>query len=403
MISIISNNEGVVYSNPYPGMSLAEACGALETYSMQVTNDFQMGILLSEHAFLQANGYELSYVDEAGSLSEKAKKLKDAAVNLIKSIGRKIAELWDKLITWIRTQIQKIQVKIRAKYFQNAKVTNKITDLINGYDSVFKDGISVNFAKYMDEAHYASFIKQWQVIFEDKMNTKKAKPIDGGEVTGFFDKFWDNTNNDGVEISKTRFIRAWGVASNANSKNTVIDDVMRDKKKCDDRNKKMIEAVKKAEPEDMEEIIGNIKERMNTQSRITSQGIRVYYQYVNQEITTVQSVLNSAPAKEYLKGADKRAADAEAQRIKDRKKSLKADPKAQAKLKAELQAGDAGKKLAAKRDAESAAARRQAAIDDYNDEREWEEEQRKFYNIESARMFGEAAKFFDDDFDEYEW
>ena len=393
MISIISNNEGVVYSNPYPGMSLAEACGALETYSMQVTNDFQMGILLSEHAFLQANGYELSYVDEAGSLTEKAKKLKDAAVNLIKSIGRKIAELWDKLINWIRTQVQKLQVKIRAKYFQNAKVSNKITDLINGYDSVFKDGVSVNFSKYMDEIHYKGFIEHWQGIFDDKMNTKKAKPVTD-DVAGYFDEFWENVGADGVTIDKNRFIRAWGNVSNATGKGgTVLDDVLKDKKKCDDRNKKMIEAVKKAGPEDMEEIVGNIKERMNTQSRITSHGIRVYYQYINQEITIVTSIFNTSAAKEYFKGADKRAADAEAQRVKDEKaaKRLQGNSKAAQKARADAQANlknDLQNKFGTASGTQTQTKKTKVYADG---------------SIGEAAIFGEAAKFFDDDFDEYEW
>ena len=45
MITVI-NEETAVNTNPYPGMTLAEACGAMEIAVMEAVNDFQMGVLL---------------------------------------------------------------------------------------------------------------------------------------------------------------------------------------------------------------------------------------------------------------------------------------------------------------------------------------------------------------------
>ena len=97
MISVI-NTEPEVISNPFPGMSLAEACSAAEISVMEIMNEFHMGILLTEHAYLYENGVEMEYVDEAGNLNERAANLKNKAIEAVMAAGRKIAEVFDKLV-----------------------------------------------------------------------------------------------------------------------------------------------------------------------------------------------------------------------------------------------------------------------------------------------------------------
>ena len=105
MITVI-NEETAVNTNPYPGMSLAEACSAMELAVTEACNDFQMGILLNEHAHLYANGTELDYVDEAGSLNEKGQKIREDAANLIKWCADKMMEAWDKFIEVATSMIE---------------------------------------------------------------------------------------------------------------------------------------------------------------------------------------------------------------------------------------------------------------------------------------------------------
>ena len=98
MISVI-NTEPEVISNPFPGMNLAEACNAAEISVMEIMNEFHMGVLLTEHAYLYENGVEIEYVDEAGNLNERAANLKAKAIEAVKAAGRKIAELFDTIKT----------------------------------------------------------------------------------------------------------------------------------------------------------------------------------------------------------------------------------------------------------------------------------------------------------------
>lgn len=304
MITVI-NEETAVNSNPYPGMTLAEACGAMEMAVMEAVNDFQMGVLLTEHAHLYANGTEMSYVDEAGNFNEKASALKEKAVGVIKFCGEKIAELWDKAIEWATrfmsstaAALNKASISKKMAY----RVAENFGNLVGSSVEVLGVGHTVD-QKFLDGA-YKAYIK--------------ANAAGEEDPKAFYEKFV-HKNEGGIMIDAGTF----KAALDSIFSNTLLADIKKAKKDANDTIKEHIAQVKSMKPDDMDEKIAGLKKTMNSNTRITREAVRVYNVYANSQAQIVRSIMNQKEVKAFVRGEAVNDIKAAGERAKE---SAKAAP-----------------------------------------------------------------------------
>lgn len=283
MITVI-NEETAVNSNPYPGMTLAEACGAMEMAVMEAVNDFQMGVLLTEHAHLYANGTEMSYVDEAGNFNEKAAALKEKAIGIIKFCGEKIAELWDKAIEWATrfmsstaAALNKASISKKMAY----RVAENFGNLVGSSVEVLGVGHTVD-QKFLDGA-YKAYIK--------------ANAAGEEDPKAFYEKFV-HKNEGGIMIDAGTF----KAALDSIFSNTLLADIKKAKKDANDTIKEHIAQVKSMKPDDMDEKIAGLKKTMNSNTRITREAVRVYNVYANSQAQIIRSIMNQKEVKAFVRG-----------------------------------------------------------------------------------------------------
>ena len=304
MITVI-NEETAVNTNPYPGMTLAEACGAMEMAVMEAVNDFQMGVLLTEHAHLYANGTEMSYVDEAGNFNEKAAALKEKAIGVIKFCGEKIAELWDKAIEWATrfmsstaAAMNKASISKKMAY----RVAENFGNLVGSSVEVLGVGHTVD-QKFLDGA-YKAYIK--------------ANAAGEEDPKAFYEKFV-HKNEGGIMIDAGTF----KAALDSIFSNTLLADIKKAKKDANDTIKEHIAQVKSMKPDDMDEKIAGLKKTMNSNTRITREAVRVYNVYANSQAQIVRSIMNQKEVKAFVRGEAVNDIKAAGNRAKE---SVKAAP-----------------------------------------------------------------------------
>ena len=123
MIVNVVNGQSSGYTNPnpFPGMSLAEACGMAQAYTADALNEMNMSILLNEHAYLLENGTEIRYVNEANY--QLKEKIKDA----IDKVSKTVSDMWDKLINWVQDRVEDVR-----EAFRKASINKKKLDDIIG-------------------------------------------------------------------------------------------------------------------------------------------------------------------------------------------------------------------------------------------------------------------------------
>lgn len=296
MISVIEHETNAV-SNPYPGMNLAEACNAMEIFTLEATNEFQMDVLLSEHAYLYANGSEVSYVDEAGNLSEKGKALKEKAMAMIHAIGKKLSELWEKLAEWVSQRMTEVKAA-----FAKASMSEKNINAVRfNFDELFPDGVETNAVKYSVSDEFLN--GGWRAyIHKDADITKE-------NASEFFDHFV--TKNPGaITIDKRLFDDANAVVFITSGANLLMKQIKEEKKKSNDSIKEMINQVKSAKPDDMDELIAGLKDTIVSNNRITKEAIKVYHLYVTMYISILKAVMSTKEAKNLvMSDAQRKAAE----------------------------------------------------------------------------------------------
>lgn len=120
IVNVISGqSSGYTNPNPFPGMSLAEACGMAQAYTADALNEMNMSILLNEHAYLLENGTEIQYVNEANY------QLKEKIKGAIDKVTKTVSDMWDKLITWVQDRVEDVR-----EFFNKAGINKKKLDNI---------------------------------------------------------------------------------------------------------------------------------------------------------------------------------------------------------------------------------------------------------------------------------
>lgn len=281
MITVI-NEETVVNTNPYPGMTLAEACSAMELAVAEACNDFQMGILLNEHAHLYANGTELEYVDEAGNLNEKGQKIREEAAKLISFCANKIMEAWDKLTEWASSMIENFKAAL-AK----ATITEKDFKLIKDHPEVFEKPVELKVSYTID----SGFIRSQN--YKDMMSKDKSN----GEFMDAVELFVENGEST-IKIDKGTFELAYKMVF----ANDMLKKIREAKSEANKALKEKMSDVKRMKNDNFQEEIAGLKASMNANVKTTKSLIKVYHMYMNQKIAILRAVMNNEPAKSLIRG-----------------------------------------------------------------------------------------------------
>lgn len=280
MITVI-NEETAVNTNPYPGMTLAEACSAMELAVAEACNDFQMGILLNEHAHLYANGTELDYVDEAGNLNEKGQKIREDAAKLVSWCANKIMEAWDKLTEWASSMIENFKAAL-AK----ATITEKDFNLVKSHPEVFETPVELKVSYTIDP----DFIRSGN--YKDMMFKEK-----GGEVMDAVELFVENGEST-INIDKGTFELAYKMVF----ANDMLKKIREAKNEANKALKEKMSDVKRMKNDNFQEEIAGLKASMNANVKTTKSLIKVYHMYMNQKIAILRAVMNNEPAKSLIRG-----------------------------------------------------------------------------------------------------
>lgn len=280
MITVI-NEETAVNTNPYPGMTLAEACSAMELAVAEACNDFQMGILLNEHAHLYANGTELDYVDEAGNLNEKGQKIREDAAKLVSWCANKIMEAWDKLTEWASSMIENFKAAL-AK----ATITEKDFNLVKSHPEVFETPVELKVSYTIDP----DFIRSGS--YKDMMSKEK-----GGEAMDAVELFVENGEST-IKIDKGTFELAYKMVF----ANDMLKKIREAKNEANKALKEKMSDVKRMKNDNFQEEIAGLKDSMNANVKTTKSLIKVYHMYMNQKIAILRAVMNNEPAKSLIRG-----------------------------------------------------------------------------------------------------
>ena len=308
MISIINNNEGVVYSNPYPGMSLSEACGAMELYTERALNEFQMGILLDEHAYLYANGTELDYVEEAGKLEA----LKDKFINFVKGVARKIKELWDKLIRWISEQITKVSNVVRTQLLKmNAKKIDAVTEV---FEKVYPDGLEIKWKSVVDRKELASLGDKCFDLDNALNRNNEISPVD------YFESATKSDITDTVDKEK---FEADCKAIFDNTGKEIINDIVKKKKSCDRFFADLILGCAKLKGEEADKAIVQYQNAIKWNNGAVHEYIRLVHIWVSNVITEIYTVLRDSKINAAIKSDKKAEAEAKRASAKEKRTSDK--------------------------------------------------------------------------------
>lgn len=150
IVNVISGqSSGYTNPNPFPGMSLAEACGMAQAYTADALNEMNMSILLNEHAYLLENGTEIQYVNEANY------QLKEKIKGAIDKVSKTVSDMWDKLVNWVQDRVEDVR-----EFLNKAGINKKKLDDIIGKwkDATFEKEFSDWVEKGKLTAAVSSFI-----------------------------------------------------------------------------------------------------------------------------------------------------------------------------------------------------------------------------------------------------
>lgn len=292
MISVI-NTEPEVTSDLYSGMNLAEACNAMELSVMEIVNEFYMGILLTEHAYLYENGVEMEYVDEAGNLNENAVDLKAKAINMVTSAGKWILGVFDKAIE----KVNEATAGLRNNIAKAGIRTSDINNIINNSSVVFADDMVVaKVSRYVDPSFTQT--GRFAGLFRNYKQTDEARE-DPYEM-------YVTVGEKKINVDSGLFKAAWEAINSNHIKNSIKEA----KRAANEGIKDQITRIKKMDREGMESEIAELKHTIVGNKNIAKSLVRVYNDYTNQQIAIIRATMNSPVGRDVIRHGRKDAVKA---------------------------------------------------------------------------------------------
>lgn len=316
MIVNVINGQGTgaISSNPFPGMSLAEACGEMKANVSDILNEMNMGILLNEHMYLRENGTDIEYVNEAGF------ELKQKVTDAISKIGATISELWDKLVKWVQERVEDVRLAF-ARASVNKKKAEEIANKLE------KDESTVS----------ASKLKLKIMITTDQINKmvndlQRFKPgnFDNGETVA--DYLSDNgakfrekySTKDPAEftINKKQMLDAIAIVFDTNR--NIIPAIRTAKKNMLAGLDKLKNKIKGDDAEDKADQLKNVNTASRQVSACCSEAIKLFHTYVDVNVKILQAGVRFKGKDDNKAEADKKKAEKEeAKKKKEEEKAAK--------------------------------------------------------------------------------
>lgn len=316
MIVNVINGQGTgaISSNPFPGMSLAEACGEMKANVSDILNEMNMGILLNEHMYLRENGTDIEYVNEAGF------ELKQKVTDAISKIGAEISKLWDKLVKWVQERVEDVRLAF-ARASVNKKKAEEIANKLE------KDESTVS----------ASKLKLKIMITTDQINKmvndlQSFKPgnFDNGETVA--DYLSDNgakfrekySTKDPAEftINKKQMLDAIAIVFDTNR--NIIPAIRTAKKNMLAGLDKLKNKIKGDDAEDKADQLKNVNTASRQVSACCSEAIKLFHTYVDVNVKILQAGVRFKGKDDNKAEADKKKAEKEeAKKKKEEEKAAK--------------------------------------------------------------------------------
>lgn len=309
MIVNVINGQGTgaISSNPFPGMSLAEACGEMKANVSDILNEMNMGILLNEHMYLRENGTDIEYVNEAGF------ELKQKVTDAISKIGAKISELWDKLVKWVQERVEDVRLAF-ARASVNKKKAEEIANKLE------KDESTVSASKLKLKIMITT--EQINKMVSDLQSFEHGNFDNGETIADYLSdngaKFREKySTKDPAEfaINKKQMLDAIAIVFDTDRK--IVPAIRTAKKNMLAGLDKLKNKIKGDDAEDKADQLKNVNTASRQVSACCSEAIKLFHTYVDVNVKILQAGVR-------FKGKDdKKAEKEEAKKKKEEEKAAK--------------------------------------------------------------------------------
>lgn len=316
MIVNVINGQGTgaISSNPFPGMSLAEACGEMKANVSDILNEMNMGILLNEHMYLRENGTDIEYVNEAGF------ELKQKVTDAISKIGAKISELWDKLVKWVQERVEDIRLAF-ARASVNKKKAEEIANKLE------KDESTVSASKLKLKIMITT--EQINKMVSDLQSFDPGNFDNGETVADYLSdngaKFREKySTKDPAEftINKKQMLDAIAIVFDTDRK--VVPAIRTAKKNMLAGLDKLKNKIKGDDAEDKADQLKNVNTASRQVSACCSEAIKLFHTYVDANVKILQAGVRFKGKDDNKAEADKKKAEKEeAKKKKEEEKAAK--------------------------------------------------------------------------------
>lgn len=274
IVNVISGqSSGYTNPNPFPGMSLAEACGMAQAYTADALNEMNMSILLNEHAYLLENGTEIQYVNEANY------QLKEKIKGAIDKVTKTVSDMWDKLITWVQDRVEDVR-----EFLNKARINKKKLDDIIAKWTVDKS-YSKQFTNWVEKEKLSAAVSSYLSINVDKSkidsisdvkkDIREAVTVD--KKTKVVDKNLLTTAEDIVFNSDRSIFNEIRKAKSAALKS--LNDTKKD--------------IKEANDDDKSDKLKDVNLKCRYISLASSELIKWYHSYVGQYVEVLKFALKN--------------------------------------------------------------------------------------------------------------
>lgn len=301
-------------SNPFPGMSLAEACGEMKSNVSDILNEMNMGILLNEHMYLRENGTDIEYVNEAGF------ELKQKVTDAISKIGAKISELWDKLVKWVQERVEDVRLAF-ARASVNKKKAEEIANKLE------KDESTVSASKLKLKIMITT--EQINKMVSDLQSFEPGNFDNGETVADYLSdngaKFREKySTKDPAEftINKKQMLDAIAIVFDTDRK--VVPAIRTAKKNMLAGLDKLKNKIKGDDAEDKADQLKNVNTASRQVSVCCSEAIKLFHTYVDVNVKILQAGVRFKGKDDNKAEADKKKAEKEeAKKKKEEEKAAK--------------------------------------------------------------------------------
>ena len=282
IVNVISGqSSGYTNPNPFPGMSLAEACGMAQAYTADALNEMNMSILLNEHAYLLENGSEIEYVNEANY------QLKEKIKSAIDKVTKTVSDMWDKLVNWVAQRVEDVREKL-GKMSVNKK---KLDDIIKNWEDAGNHSFEKEFSDWVEkdklEAAVASQLAMTNI-------TKIAR--NGTDISQLKKDIRAMCVNDdhgkaNVTINKKVLQDAEEVVFNTDR--TMFNDIRKAKANAIKRLNETKSDIKENDDEDKADKLKLVNAKCRVVSAISSELIKWYHAYVSQNVKLLNYAIHN--------------------------------------------------------------------------------------------------------------